>query len=484
MSFTKYNLKFDWDKSRKVGILSGTYVNEIRNVFSVPNENAKFSKFQTGRYVQKRKHAITPTGRFDPCLYYEIRKYIKNLNYKVSINKTESFINQVYPRYNLKPSVELNLKLRDYQQEIVNNCISVGRGTVILATAGGKTLTIASLISNIYKAHQDKDTFKCLIIVPDLGLVNQTYGDFREYGVPFSYSKWTGKNELNLTSHIIIANAGILQSDKSNVDWTQHIDLLIVDEAHKCRSGNKINKIIKKIKTPHKFGFTGTIPDDPIDQWNIIGKIGPVVYEKNSADLRKEDYISQVSVHVLKINYNEGPPKVSTKFNPSKRYRQEIEFLSKSAHRNKVIGKLCNNLSNNTLILIDFIEHGEEIYNVLTNLLPDKQVYFIRGDVDVAAREEIKKKMEQEDNIICVAISKIFSTGISIKNLHYIIFAGGGKAKIKIIQSIGRGLRLHKNKKKMVLFDIADQLHYGTIHSEKRMDIYDSENIQYKITTI
>jgi len=86
--------------------------------------------------------------------------------------------------------------------------------------------------------------------------------------------------------------------------------------------------------------------------------------------------------------------------------------------------------------------------------------------------------------VICVAISKIFSTGINIKNLHYIVFAGGGKAKVKIIQSIGRGLRLHTDKKGVIIIDIADMLHYSNQHYMKRLTLYKGEKIEYGIKKI
>jgi superfamily II DNA or RNA helicase len=92
--------------------------------------------------------------------------------------------------------------------------------------------------------------------------------------------------------------------------------------------------------------------------------------------------------------------------------------------------------------------------------------------------------MEERDDVVVVAISKIFSTGINIKNLHYIIFAGGGKAKIKIVQSIGRGLRLHKDKDKLIIVDIADNLKYGQSHMDKRIKLYEKENINFAIKEI
>jgi len=102
----------------------------------------------------------------------------------------------------------------------------------------------------------------------------------------------------------------------------------------------------------------------------------------------------------------------------------------------------------------------------------------------VEERDKIKKIMEKDSNVVCVAISAIFSTGINIKNLHNIIFASGGKSFIRTVQSIGRGLRKHASKNKLIIFDICDRLRYGVRHCEKRKEIYEREKIKYTDTNI
>ena len=475
------NLKFDYDERKNVGLITGNYFDQIRQIFSVYNEAHKFARYRGG-FAPKRKYVITPTGRFDPCLFYEIRKHISDNHYKVKLHKTDKFKDNILPAYNIKSLPKLSLDLRDYQREIVSTCLRIGRGVTVLATAGGKTLTIATLIEAIYR---DNKQLKCLVLVPDIGLVNQTSEDFKEYGTTFFHSKWTGKNDLNLGSNVIISNLGILQSSKSDLSWLPHIDLLIVDEVHKLRRDNKINKILKTIRTPNKFGFTGTMPEEQIDQWNIVGKIGPILFEKNSFQLRKEKHIANVKVQLLKLEY-QGKPKVNsnTLADPGRRYRSELEFITNNKFRNNVLTKLCKKFDNNALMLVDHIKHGETLYKTLKKQCNNKQIFFIRGDVPVEDRDKVKKLMENKKDIICIAISKIFSTGISIKNLHYIVFASGGKAKIKTIQSIGRGLRLHKDKQNVIIVDIADQLHYGYKHMSKRIKHYKNENIDYGIQTI
>ena len=134
--------------------------------------------------------------------------------------------------------------------------------------------------------------------------------------------------------------------------------------------------------------------------------------------------------------------------------------------------------------MVDYIEHGQLIYDNILKNNPTKQVFYIKGEVAIQEREKIRTLMEEHNNVIVVAISKIFSTGINIKNLHYIVFAGGGKAKIKILQSIGRGLRLHNGKKDLIIVDIMDQLTYGIKHGSKRITFYKDEKIRYNIKTI
>jgi superfamily II DNA or RNA helicase len=204
--------------------------------------------------------------------------------------------------------------------------------------------------------------------------------------------------------------------------------------------------------------------------------------EKKSIELRNQKYISDVIVQILKIKYRSRP----APSNPSSltsQYVAEKDFLMHNTFRTNIINKISAKCDNNILILVDRIEHGEILFNNLSGI-PGKSTFYIKGAVDTIERERIKTILEQNNNSICIAISSIFSTGINIKNLHYIFFAAGGKAKVKIVQSIGRGLRLHNDKKRLVIFDISNNLNYSERHHTRRISLYEKEKIKYKIKRI
>lgn len=474
-------IKFSYDFKRKEVKIESDYFNNIREAFSVKNPGARFSRFS--RFVPQRIYAITPAGYCGVGLVPEIINYVKTQNIPHEIvlsDELNSLISQLpfdIPDDADIDELESEFKLRDYQKDAVDSALKNGYGVVELATGGGKTFIIANIVQTAMQLIQDHE--RVLIVVPDIGLVQQTYKDFTAYNFPMELvTKWTGTNEIDLTAKIIIANLGILQSEKSDLSWFSEVGLLIVDECHKLRKGNKMNKLIDSIPTLRRLGFTGTLPENDIDKWNIFNILGPVIFKKTTTELREAaggEYIANAQALTLHLDYDRVPDYTSV--SAAQRYLFEIDFIQHSEFRNKVIYNVVNKLKNNCLILIDHIDHGNILYTNLAKL-PGKQVYFIQGSVEVEDRQKIQQLMERDNNVVCIAISKIFSTGISIKNIHYIMFAAGGKSKIKTLQSIGRGLRTHVNKDLLILIDIADNLIYGKKHYKKRKEFYEIEKIK------
>lgn len=458
----------------------GKYFNDVRHHFSVVNKHAAFVR-RRGGFIPDRTYAITPTGTFQVGLLKDVLQFVKSKSDDVEIEIDKEIPAIARPVLSdLEPFDNLSLKLREYQTEAVRNALRKGRGVIKLGTGGGKTLVMASLISTVYDT---KNNIRVLVIVPDLGLVSQTIRDFREYEVPFTYSGYTGNLPLRKECNVIVANMGILQSRKEELiesGFLSDINLLIVDEVHKVKKGNEIVKLIDKVQTHNRIGLTGTLPEQKIDEWNVIGRFGPVIFEKTSAELRDENYLANVSAVIVEATYKTSPPKPDPNSNE---YQAELEFIKNNQFRNSLIKSICNLSEQNTLILVNRIEHGQILTDYLKNNT-NKEVVFIRGDVDVDDRMKAIAMMEMRPGVICVAISAIFSTGVNIKNLHNIIFAAGGKSMVQVVQSIGRGLRLHKSKSKLTIYDIADDLAYGAEHAKQRSKIYDTEQIKYKILSV
>lgn len=449
----------------------------IRTNFSISNP----AYGRRNRFAPARLYAITPSGKYDIGMTENILAFMDSNQIPYTLDESLSDIikNQFF-----NPLIkEYSLQYRDHQEKSIKKALTKGHGVVVIPTAGGKTLIMASIIESM-RLNLNKPNALALVIVPSLQLVTQTSKDFEDYGMK-NVTKWSGGYTPDENATTIVAGTQILLSDKTDLSILKDVDILLVDETHGLRRGNEINKIFSLIDTNYKFGFTGTMPSSPLDQWNIIGKIGPIVYEEKTKDLKKKKYISNFKIIILDILHQNIPNFFRSTVNPAEAYNNEIEYIINNQRRNTIISKLASRLKNNTIIMVDRIDHGLNLEATLRNECEsDRPIYFIRGSTDIDERENIRKLMESRNDVVAIAVSKIFSTGINIPNLHNIVFASAGKAKIKIMQSIGRALRLHPTKTMATIFDIADNTKYSKTHLSERIKLYESEKYIYEQKTI
>jgi superfamily II DNA or RNA helicase len=192
---------------------------------------------------------------------------------------------------------------------------------------------------------------------------------------------------------------------------------------------------------------------------------------------------SQLDIHCLVLKHS------PQQFN---QYEDEIQFLIGNQKRNNFIKNLTLDLKGNTLVLFSRVDtHGKPLYELINNNSEkNRKVFFVHGGVDVNQREEVREITERESNAIIVASYGVFSTGISIKNLHNVIFASPSKSKIRNLQSIGRVLRKGKNKDKAILYDISDDCtyknkkNYTLNHFIERIKLYNEEEFNYEIIPV
>ena len=433
------------------------------------------------RRVVPRLYTITPAGAFQIGLWSDVENYIRSLNLHLDIRYTSDFTTNFKPTLGITEISKIEgFTYYDYQEDTIKEFIKNGRGISLIATGGGKALAIAGLCKTLL---DHTPNFKILIVVPNVALLTQLYNSFiYEFNVP-SITKWGDSFVPDLTKNIVIANTQILISDiAKTLAVVENFDAVIVDEVHTINEKkNKISKIIHNIHTPIKFGLTGTLPDSLMAGWNVIGKIGPILYEKNSYELRKQQTTSEVEIRVVLCKHT-IIPKFPANVNPTDRYFAEMDYLINFDPRNQLIYNIVNTLVGNTLIVVDRLLYVDVLREVFKN--SDKKILTITGDTPTNDRTVMQDLMEQESGIILIAMSKCFSVGVSVKNLHYAVFAYVGKSGVKTVQTIGRTVRKHASKDKAVIFDIADNLEYSSDHLRKRLLIYKDQKIDYTIKNI
>lgn len=477
---------------------------ELRNHFSILEKNyAYIRRCKTHRVpIQPskemvRKSCIKSNGEFEIGLLQDVLKFCKNNFYTRTVEFEVAQEIKDYlttNKYELKSDLYVNAdgaKPRDYQIESMQIALNKQNGVFILGTGAGKTLCMALLVYNLLLYKLAK---KVLIVCPFPDLAEQTYYNISQAFCTISeidsstFTRWYGTKSFKNNSRIIFAGSDILRSQYEKYkNELSEFDAVIVDEVHQLKANNKISEIIIKLPAKYRYGFTGTLPENKLDEWAIIGKIGPVRYNLASAELRKDNYLTNVSVLGLKVNLSDIPTcTYDEKGNKHPfTYQDEVEWLSTNEQLNAFIATVIKKLSNNTLILTNRLSHNESIIKELTKQMPDKQIFSITGQIDISERSDIRDAMEKNDNVIVVATASCFSTGISVNNIHNMVFpALIGKSNIRCIQSIGRILRLNKNKSIARVIDIIPNTKYCQKHWDARKVIYSDEKIPFSVKSL
>mgnify|MGYP002697941327 CR=1 FL=1 len=235
----------------------------------------------------------------------------------------------------------------------------------------------------------------------------------------------------------------------------------------------------------YRFGTTGTLDGTQTHELVLQGLFGKIYNVTTTKKLQDEKTLSDLKINILLLKYPEQLRKDWGK----KDYQAELDFIVRHDGRNNLISNLALDLDGNTLVLFQFVDkHGKKLYDLIKSKAHEKRkIFFVSGDTDTSDREAIRKIVETQKNAIIVASLGTFSTGINIRNLHNIIFASPSKSQIRVLQSIGRGLRKSEDGSAATLYDLADDLHwrgrknYTLEHSAERIKMYVNQEFKYKI---
>jgi len=334
------------------------------------------------------------------------------------------------------------------------------------------------------KLSKDK---KILIIVPTTSLVSQLYSDFKDYA---KNDKWcvetnchrvmSGIEKDDLKKRVIISTWQSIY--KQPKEYFSKFGAVFGDECHLFKAKSLTSIMTKLEDCPVRIGTTGTLDGSLTHKLVIEGLFGPVYEVTKTKTLMERKLLSTLKIDAILLKHSES---VRSELKRST-YQDEIDYIVSCEERNRFVCRLTNNLRGNTLVLFQFVEkHGKVLHQMMKKEFPDKQVFFVHGGTDAEQRETIRKFVEKTENAVIIASYGTFSTGVSIKRLHNIVFASPSKSRIRVLQSIGRQLRKSEHKDVAKLYDIADDLSWKKYknhtlrHFEERLKIYDGESFQY-----
>ena len=387
---------------------------------------------------------------------------------EIDVDTVQSFID------GLKSTVTI----RDYQLDAVQHSIRNGRCILVSPTASGKSFIIYILI-RYYQ--QILDNSHILLLVPRSSLVEQMYTDFQDYGwdsEKFCHRIYAGKDKTSPKLVHISTWQSIYQLPKKHFEKYK---VIIGDEVHTFAAKSLKTIMQKTTDCPYKFGLTGTLDDAESHHLVLEGLFGSVKKVTTTKQLMDSKQISDLKIIGIVLTYSEDECII-------REYNKEIKFITEHPQRNNLIRNLSIDLKGNTLVLFSLIKHGQLLHELIKERANvNRKTFFVFGGTNSETRENIRKIVEQERDAIVVASFGVFSTGINIRNLHNIIFASPYKSRIRNLQSIGRGLRIHESKVTARLYDIADNFNNNnhTIkHFIKRIGIYNQEEFDYEIIKI
>lgn len=340
----------------------------------------------------------------------------------------------------------------------------------------GKSCIIA-LLADFFRVHNKR----VLLLVPNINLLTQFKADIDSYNLK-ELSENTeilgAGNKTDFKSSVLISTWQSMIQYKDELNKSIKYDVIINDEVHK-NAGEVSSEIATSLlDTKYRFGFTGTLPEDPILLYRLIGLFGESTKYISSRELIERGLGTPIVIKSVIIDYS---PEFKESVRSCKNWLEQLKFIKENEKRNNFICNLGTSLmkkSENSLILFSHTQHGKDLYlEIMSKLFPDLKVenkditgknsfdfqknyhvYFINGEDDAKVREKTRLILENDSGAILVSNYSILSTGVNIKNLHNMIFASPLKAYTTVTQSIGRGIRKHDSKSKFTVFDLVDNL--------------------------
>ena len=383
----------------------------------------------------------------------------------------KAFAHKTWPKGH--PVAGEPIVLRDYQVEIINNFLSNPQSLQEIATGAGKTLVTAAL-SSITEQYG-----RSIVIVPNKSLVTQTeedyinlgldvgvfYGDRKEFGHTHTICTWQSLN-------ILLKNTKNQVAPISIGEFLEGVNCVIVDEVHMAKADALKSLLTGPMATiPIRWGLTGTIPKEDYEFMSLLVSLGEVVGKKSASELQEAGVLANCEVNVVQL----------VDHGDYGNYQSELKYLLTNEKRLDYLSTLVEKIGEegNVLVLVDRVEAGKE----LVKRIGDNAVY-ISGATKATDRKEHYDEVANVDNKIIVATYGVAAVGINIPRIFNLVLIEPGKSFVRVIQSIGRGIRKAQDKDFVKIWDITSTCKYAKRHLTKRKNFYKEAQYPFVIEKV
>lgn len=471
---------------------------EISDRFAFFAKNYKFSPiYKNTNWDGKIRLFNSKNNTIYAGLLDEIKEYASEQDYKLELDYEDfaekelsriealDFIKQIITEVKL-PYFEK--EIREYQLQSFISLIRNNRRLLLSPTSSGKSFLI-------YLLHRYYN-LPTLIICDRVNAVKQMNDDLISYGYNSDniHMIFSGQ-EKDVLKPIVCSTWQSVATLPE--EYLNKFGVLIHDECHTCGSKTLMSNIEKMTTAKYRFGFTGTIDDSSESNPMVLtGLFGSIEKFISTTELIEQGYATPLKIKCIVLQYNKETKKQIYKIVDNKKkidYNEELHFIENYKKRNNFIKNLACSLTGNTIVFFRHEEHGNELYKLISEELKKRegrnseQVILSHYKIK---KDNVKSILDNNDNIIGVLSYGKFQTAMSVRNIHNLIFASPSKSVVRVLQSIGRGLRLHESKDVVTLFDIADNMMIGNFknhtirHFKERIKIYSNENFKVKIYNV
>jgi len=404
---------------------------------------------------------------YEPSLN-DTREY--NIDYPLQPVDANTYADRTWPKGH--PVAGEPIVLRDYQIETINKFVENPQCIQEVATGAGKTLMTAAL-SERCEVHG-----RTIIVVPNKSLVTQTEADYinmgLDVGVFFGDRKEFGRTHTICTwqsLNVLLKNTKNQVAEITIQEFLEDVVCIMIDEVHQAKA-DALKTLLTGVMShiPIRWGLTGTIPKEKFESVALTCSIGPVVNQISAKELQDKGVLANCEVNVLQL----------IDLKEHQNYQSELKYLLDDEKRLDYIASMVNQIvqSGNTLILVDRVNAGKELERRIANSV------FVSGATKAADRKEQYDEVAESSDKVIIATYGVAAVGINIPRIFNLVLLEPGKSFVRVIQSIGRGIRKAHDKDFVQIWDITSTCRFAKRHLTKRKNFYKDANYPFKVEKI